>query len=49
MLRHKVVLQMVFTSAVLSLPMVSALELRLPANPSHHPMYPHHSYSRVTA
>ena len=30
-------------------PMVSALEPRLPAHPSHLPMYLHHSPSRVTA
>ena len=43
------VLQKAFTSAALSLPMVSALELRLQAHLSHHSMYPHDSPSRVTA
>ena len=41
--------QMTTAAAAPTAPVVSALEPRSPAHPSHLPMYPHHSPSRVTA
>ena len=41
--------QMTTAEAAPTAPMVSAIETRSPAYPSHLPMYPHHMPSRVTA
>jgi hypothetical protein len=46
---EQVELQMTTAAAAPTAPMVSALEPRSLAHPSHLPMYPHHTPSRVTA